>query len=62
MATLRNKLAETSEREQKATIALVDTEEKLMLARIKLQNQLADLHLDDVTASALALARPSLGT
>jgi hypothetical protein len=49
MATLRTKLAETSERIQRATIAVVDTQEELMLARVKLQNQLADLHLEDAT-------------
>jgi hypothetical protein len=49
MVTLKNKLAETTERQQKATIAIVDTQEKLMLARVKFQNQLADLHLEDAT-------------
>jgi hypothetical protein len=50
MATLRSKLAEITERSQRTTLSLVDSEERLMLARVKLQNQLADLHLDDVTA------------
>jgi hypothetical protein len=49
MATLRTKLAEISERIQKSTIALVDTQERLMLARVKFQDQLADLKLTDVT-------------
>jgi hypothetical protein len=49
MATLRSKLAETTERIQKATIAVVDAQEELMMARVKLQNQLAELHLDDAT-------------
>jgi Carboxypeptidase regulatory-like domain len=50
MATLRAKLADTTERIQKATIAVVDAQEQLMLSRVKFQNQLADLHLTDVTA------------
>ena len=53
MAALRAKLAEMSERVQKTTIALVDTQEKLMLARVKFQNQLADLRLTDATAPAV---------
>ena len=47
MQTLRNRLAEVSERIQKATIEIVDTQEQLMLTRVKLQNQLADLKLGD---------------
>ena len=51
MATLRTKLAETSEMTQTTTIAIVDSEEQLMLARVKFQNQLAELHLTDATGS-----------
>ena len=50
MTSLKARLAETSERMHKATLALVDAREKLMLARVKFQNQLADLRLTDVTA------------
>lgn len=50
MATLRTKLAETSERIQKATIAVVDAQERLMLSRVKFANQLAELRLGDATA------------
>ena len=50
MTSLKNRLAETSERMQKTTIAIVDTQEKLMLARLKFGNQLADLHLTDAIA------------
>lgn len=53
MATLRGKLAETSDRIQKATISLVETQEALMLARVKFQNQLADLRLTDATGRAI---------
>jgi len=49
MASLRGKLAETSDRIQKTTIALVDTQEQLMLSRVRFQNQLADLRLTDAT-------------
>ena len=49
MQTLRARLAEMSDRVQKATIDIVDTQEKLMLARVKFQNQLADLRLIDLT-------------
>jgi hypothetical protein len=51
MEALRAKLRETSERIQKATIAVVDTQEQLMLTRVKFQNQLAELHLADATKS-----------
>lgn len=47
MDALRGKLRETSERIQKLTIAVVDTQEHLMLQRVKFQNQLADLRLGD---------------
>ena len=36
---------------QKATIAIVDTQEQLMLTRVKFQNQLAELHLNDATVT-----------
>ncbi|MDB4954272.1 MAG: hypothetical protein JWO36_1841 [Myxococcales bacterium] len=51
MTALRTKLSETSERIQKTTISLVDTQEQLMLTRVRFQNQLADLHLTDATAA-----------
>jgi hypothetical protein len=53
MAALRSRLAEMTERTQKATIAIVDTQEKLMLTRVKFQNQLADLKLTDKTKKAV---------
>jgi hypothetical protein len=51
MDGLRGKLLETSNKVQKLTIAIVDAEEQLMLARAKFGNQLAELHLTDATAS-----------
>ena len=50
MAALRTRLAEISERIQKTTIAIVDAQEALMLARVKFGNQLADLRLSGATA------------
>jgi hypothetical protein len=50
MSALKTKLTEMSERVQKTTIALVETQEKLMLARVKFLNQLADLRLTDQRA------------
>jgi hypothetical protein len=50
MAALHAKLVDTQERMQKATLAIVDSQEQLMHARDKLQNQLADHHLSDATA------------
>jgi hypothetical protein len=47
---LRQRLQETSDKVQKTTLALVDAKEQLMLTKVKFQNQLADLHLTDVTA------------
>jgi hypothetical protein len=58
MQTLKTRLAEMSNRIQKATIDIVDTQEKLMLARVKFQNQLADLRLTDLT-KAITRAVPS---
>lgn len=49
MASLRSKLAETEDRIQKITISLVETQEQLMLARVKFQNQLAELRVEDAT-------------
>jgi hypothetical protein len=50
MTSLRQRLTETSDRMQKTTLAIVDTQEKLMLARLQFGNQLADLHLSDALA------------
>jgi hypothetical protein len=47
LSTLRGKLAEISERVQKTTIAIVDAQQQLMLTRVKLGNQVAELHLTD---------------
>ncbi|MCW5808374.1 MAG: carboxypeptidase-like regulatory domain-containing protein [Deltaproteobacteria bacterium] len=57
MSALKTKLAEMSDRIQKTTIELVDTQEKLMLARVKFQNQLADLRLTDATRPVASSSR-----
>jgi hypothetical protein len=54
MADLRQKLSQTSDRIQKTTIALVDAQEQLMLARVKFQNQLAELRLTDARPKAVS--------
>jgi hypothetical protein len=51
MQQLKARLGEMNERMQKATLDIVATQEKLMLARVKFQNQLGDLRLTDVTES-----------
>ena len=54
MQTLKTKLGEMSDRTQKATIALVEAQEKVMLQRVKFQNQLAELKLTDTTAKEIS--------
>jgi hypothetical protein len=45
VTALKAKLSDTNDRIQKATLAIVEAQERLMLLRVKFQNQLADLHL-----------------
>jgi hypothetical protein len=47
MTHLKEKMTQISERVQKATIDLVDTEEKIMLTRVQFQDSLAELTLPD---------------
>jgi len=54
MTHLKDKMKEISDRVQKATISMVDTEEKIMLTRVQFQDAIADLTLPDATATALA--------
>ncbi|HEU0032226.1 MAG TPA: OmpA family protein, partial [Kofleriaceae bacterium] len=49
MTHLKNKMRDISNRVQKTTIAIVDQEEKIMLARVQFQDMLAELSLNDVT-------------
>lgn len=50
MAHLNQKMKEISDRVQKTTIAIVDQEEKIMLARVQFQDTLAELTLGDAIA------------
>jgi hypothetical protein len=51
---LKDKMKDISNRVQKSTIDVVDTEEKLMLARVRFQDSLAELKLGDVLAPPVA--------
>jgi hypothetical protein len=51
VSELKAKLGETSDRIQRATLDIVDAQEQLMMTRVKFQNQLAELHLSDMTAA-----------
>ncbi|MDX2086256.1 MAG: OmpA family protein [Kofleriaceae bacterium] len=52
MSHLKAKMKDISDRVQKTTIALVDQEEKIMLARVRFQDTLAELTLPDALAAA----------
>jgi hypothetical protein len=65
MTHLKTKMKDISERVQKATIGMVDTEEKIMLTRVEFQDSLAELTLPDATKpgggakpAAAAIAEP----
>ncbi len=51
MSHLKTKMRDISDRVQKTTIAIVDQEEKIMLARISFQDTLAELTLPDAVAA-----------
>jgi hypothetical protein len=51
-------MKDISERVQKSTIALVDSEEKMMLTRVQFQDSLAELTLPDATAPLAAAGKP----
>lgn len=51
MKNLKAKMKDISDRVQKTTIAIVDNEEKVMLSRVKFQDQLAELRLPDARDS-----------
>jgi hypothetical protein len=57
MASLRQKLVQTSDAVQKTTVAIVDAQEQVMLTKVKFENQLADLHLADALKTPLARGR-----
>jgi hypothetical protein len=47
---------------QKATITMVDTEEKIMLTRVEFQDTLAELTLPEATKTATAASAPAAAT
>ena len=56
MTHLKSKMKEISERVQKTTITLVDSEEKIMLTRVQFQDALAELTLPDATTAQITPA------
>ncbi len=54
MSHLKAKMRDISDRVQKTTISLVDQEEKIMLARVRFQDTLAELTLPDAMAKPIA--------
>jgi len=57
MSHLKDKMKEISDRVQKATIDVVDTEEKIMLTRVQFEDAIAELTLPDVTQQAAMLQK-----
>ena len=57
MTALRNKLSETSDKQQKLTISIVDAQEALMLTKVKFQNELAELHLTDASSASVSSSK-----
>jgi uncharacterized coiled-coil DUF342 family protein len=57
MSHLKDKMKEISDRVQKATIDVVDTEEKIMLTRVQFQDAIAELSLPDVTQQAAMIQK-----
>ena len=51
MTHLKTKMIEISDRVQKETIDIVDSEQKILLTRVKFSDLLADLTLPDAIAS-----------
>ena len=63
MGHLKTKMKEISDRVQKTTIQIVDQEEKIMLARVRFQDALAELSLPDAMQPARPVAaRPAAVT
>jgi hypothetical protein len=58
MGHLKTKMKEISDPVQKATIQIVDQEEKIMLARVRFQDALGELALPDAAQATAAMAKP----
>jgi hypothetical protein len=59
MTHLKEKMKDISERVQKSTLAMVDTEEKIMLTRVEFQDSIAELTLPDVTRATAQIGAPA---
>jgi hypothetical protein len=59
MTHLKSKMKDISDRVQTTTIGVVDTEEKIMLAKVQFQDALAELSLPDATTAQLTPAPTS---
>jgi len=57
MSHLKDKMKEISDRVQKSTIEVVDTEEKIMLTRVQFQDAIAELTLPDATEQAALIKK-----
>lgn len=57
MSHLKDKMKEISDRVQKSTIEVVDTEEKIMLTRVQFEDAIAELTLPDVTQQAAMIQK-----
>lgn len=57
MNHLKDKMKEISDRVQKSTIDVVDTEEKIMLTRVQFQDAIAELTLPDATEQAALIKK-----
>ena len=62
MGHLKTKMKDISDRVQRTTIAVVNQEEKIMLARVRFQDTLAELTLPDATQPASPTASPTAKT
>ena len=57
MRHLKTKLKEVSQKVQGATIALVDTQEKLMVARVRFQDAISEITLEQLTSNRIATTK-----
>ena len=58
LRNLQDKMKDISDRVQKTTIGIVDEQEKLMLAKVRFQDALAELTLPDAAAHLTVTAKP----
>ena len=58
MKSLQDKMVEISDRVQRTTIDIVESQEQLMLAKVRFQDTLAELTLPDAAARMATTAQP----